>query len=86
MKQNRKESIEIIAKRHDLDKENLKNEWDDYIFELSLYQSLLITLEAEARWAIKTGLVNKKEVPNYLNSIYLNALNEVKPQALTIIH
>ena len=86
MKQNRKESIEIIANRHGLDKENLKNEWDDYIFELSLYQSLLITLEAEARWAIKTGLVNKNEIPNYLNSIYLNELNEVKPQALTIIH
>jgi NitT/TauT family transport system substrate-binding protein len=86
MKQNRKESIEIIAKQHGLNKEQLKNEWNDYIFELSLNQSLLITLESEARWAIKTGLVNKRQIPNYLISIYLNALNEVKPQALTIIH
>jgi len=86
IKQNRRKSLEIIAKLHSIDKENLENEWDDYIFELSLSQSLLITLEAEARWAIKTGLTDKKEVPNYLNYIYLNALAEVKPQALTIIH
>ncbi len=86
LKQNRRKSLEMIAKLHGVDKENLENEWDDYTFELSLYQSLLITLEAEARWAIKTGLTDKKEVPNYLNYIYLNALDELKPQALTIIH
>jgi ABC-type nitrate/sulfonate/bicarbonate transport system substrate-binding protein len=86
LKQNRRKGLEIIAKLHGIDKENLENKWDDYIFELSLYQSLLITLEAETRWAIKTGLIDKKEIPNYLNHIYLNAMDELKPQALTIIH
>jgi len=86
LKQNRRKSLEIIAKLHGVDKENLENEWDDYTFELSLYQSLLITLEAEARWVIKTGLTDKKEIPNYLNNIYINTLEELKPQAITIIH
>jgi len=86
LKQNRRKSLEMIAKLHGIDKENLENEWDDYIFELSLYQSLFITLEAEARWAIKTGLTDKVKVPNYLDNIHLNALDELKPQSLTIIH
>jgi len=86
LKQNRRKSVEIIAKLHGIDKENLETEWNNYIFELSLDQSLLITLEAEARWAIKSGLTDKKQVPNYLNHIYLNALEDVKPAALTIIH
>ena len=86
LEQNRRKSLEMIAKLHGIDKENLENEWDDYIFELSLYQSLFITLEAEARWAIKTGLTDKVKVPNYLDNIYLNALDELKPQSLTIIH
>lgn len=86
MKQNREVSIDIIAELHSLDKENLTNEWDGYIFEVSLYQSLLITLENEARWAIRNGLTVKTEVPNYLNYIYLDALEEVKPGAISIIH
>jgi len=86
MKQNRKASIEIIAKLHGLNKENLTREWDNYLFEVLLSQSLLITLENEARWAIETGLTDKTEVPNYLNHIYLDALEMVKPEALYIIH
>ena len=59
--------------------------WDEFVFELSLDQSLLISLEDEARWAIKNNLTDKKEIPNFFNFIYTQALEEVKPEAVTII-
>jgi NitT/TauT family transport system substrate-binding protein len=46
----------------------------------------LIAFEDQARWRIKNNLTDKKDVPNYLNFIYLDALEGVKPEAVTIIH
>ncbi len=42
-------------------------------------------MEDEARWAMKEGLTDKKEVPNYLDFIFMDALELVKPEAVTII-
>ena len=39
----------------------------------------------EARWAIREELADKEEVPDYLDFIYIDALEEVKPEAVTII-
>jgi NitT/TauT family transport system substrate-binding protein len=50
-----------------------------------LDQTILITLEDEARWAIREGLIDKKEIPNYLDFIYMDLLENVKPEAITII-
>ncbi len=60
--------------------------WADYDLRLTLEQRLLITLEDEARWAIKHRFVQKAEVPNFLGFIYFDAMAAVKPEALTIIH
>ena len=59
--------------------------WPDIRLRVSLDQSLLITMEDEARWAIESGFTDKKTVPNYLNYIYFDTLEEVKPEAMTII-
>lgn len=82
---NRVESINIIAQRLDTDREGVDKLWDDYEFGLSLSQFLIVTLEDEARWAIKSKLTDKIEVPNYLDYIYMDALDEVKPEAIGII-
>jgi len=59
--------------------------WPDLRFEISLEQSLLITLENEARWAIRNKLTDRKKIPNYLNYIHLDALEAVKSKGVTII-
>jgi NitT/TauT family transport system substrate-binding protein len=59
--------------------------WSDVTLQVSLDQSLLLNFEDEARWAIKSGLTDKKEVPNYLKFIYLDGLEAVKPKAVTIV-
>lgn len=65
---------------------NQKAEWAAYHFEVELDQGLLLALEDQARWAIKNKLTSKKDVPNYLDYVYLDGMGAVKPAAVTIIH
>jgi len=85
IQKNREESIDIVSNRLNIDRQSTAAIWNDFNYQLILDQTILITLEDEARWAIREGLTDKKEVPNYLNFIYLHALEDVKPDAVTII-
>lgn len=82
---NQDKSMEIIGTFFKVDSGQLRKTWDRYNFEVSLKQSLLLTLEDESRWAIRNKFVDKKSVPNYLNIIYVEGLHAVKPEAVTII-
>jgi NitT/TauT family transport system substrate-binding protein len=64
----------IIAPYIGMDRSQLAELWDIYNFKITLGQSLLVTLEDQARWAIENELTDKTEVPNYLNYIYYDAL------------
>ncbi len=79
------EAKEIIAKRVNLDLEYIESVWSDFHFVVDLTQSMVITMEDQARWMMKNNLTDKTEVPNYLDIIYLDALEEVKPEAIRII-
>jgi ABC-type nitrate/sulfonate/bicarbonate transport system substrate-binding protein len=54
--------------------------------KVRLDQALLTLMEAEAQWMIRNKLTSKKEMPNYLDMIYLKGLETVKPEAVGIIH
>jgi ABC-type nitrate/sulfonate/bicarbonate transport system substrate-binding protein len=60
--------------------------WPLYRFQLQLSQDLLVLMEREARWAIRNKLVEAKEIPNYLDFVYFQALDRVKPEAVSIVH
>lgn len=79
------ESLQVVSKYVKIDKELTRKIWGIYNFDITLSQALIITLEDEARWAIKKNLTSRTEVPNYLDSIYLPALQQLKPEAITII-
>ena len=85
IRENPDESIDMIANYIDMDRGRLIDLWDIYNLEITLDQSLLITVEDESRWAIKNDLTDATEVPNYLNYIYLDALETVMPDAVSII-
>ena len=85
IKKNKAKSQEIVAERLGLDQEVMTVLWDDFVFDISLEQSLIVTLEDEARWAINSKLTDTTQMPNYLDYIYLDAMNEVKPEAMGII-
>jgi len=75
----------IIEKRFGYEPSFAQYLWGKNKFIVDLSQALLLTMEDGARWRIKNGLTDKKTVPNYLNYIYFDALEAVKPEAVTVI-
>lgn len=64
---------------------NILQTWDNTLFDVTLDQSLLLSLELQARWAMGTGLIEQKEVPNFLPAISSQALRAVDSRAVTLI-
>jgi NitT/TauT family transport system substrate-binding protein len=60
--------------------------WRGYHFSMDLDQSLLLALEDRARWVIRNRMGPGKEMPNFLDNVYLRGLDEVRPAAVSIIH
>ncbi|MBM4308175.1 MAG: ABC transporter substrate-binding protein [Deltaproteobacteria bacterium] len=85
IQKNKEEAINIVYQRLNLNREMVTSIWNELNFELFLDQGILTALEDEARWAIRNKLTDRKKVPNYLNFIYLDALQAVKPKGVTII-
>ncbi len=84
IKENRAESIGIVSERLKLDKKAADSLWDDYNYRLVLDQSIVKTLQEEAKWAIENKLVNATQIPDYSNYIFPDALEKVKPKASTL--
>jgi NitT/TauT family transport system substrate-binding protein len=82
---NNLEAKGIIARLVNLDLPYIESVWSDFHFVVDLTQSMIIAMEDQARWKIANNLTDKTEVPNYLYYIYMDALEEVKPEAVTII-
>jgi ABC-type nitrate/sulfonate/bicarbonate transport system substrate-binding protein len=60
--------------------------WSGLDFQIQLSQDLLVLMEREAKWSIRNKLVEKTEMPNYLDFFYFQALEKVKPEAVGIVH
>jgi NitT/TauT family transport system substrate-binding protein len=69
-----------------MDTERFLEEWSRAHFQLQLTQDLIVLMEREAKWAIRNKLTEGKRMPNYLPLFYFNAMNKVKPQAVSIVH
>ncbi|GAF81390.1 unnamed protein product, partial [marine sediment metagenome] len=85
VKDNSEDAKEFIKDRFDYESAYIDYSWPNQQFAVILEQAMLIAFEDQARWRIKQGLTDATEVPNYLDYIYLDALEEVKPEAVGII-
>jgi ABC-type nitrate/sulfonate/bicarbonate transport system substrate-binding protein len=79
------EAKAIIQKRLHYDETYMATVWSKSQFSLSLDQSLIAAMEDEARWMIKNNLTREKQVPDFMNYIYVDGLKTVKPEAVKII-
>lgn len=79
------ESRKLISDASGIGEATLDALWTTYAFEVTLDQALLITMEDQARWAMDSGLTNATSVPNFLDYLYFDALQQVKPEAITVI-
>jgi ABC-type nitrate/sulfonate/bicarbonate transport system substrate-binding protein len=84
--EHREDAQSIIAAELDQDAAFIRLIWDDFDFGLQLDQSLLMTMEDQAKWAIKAGLVHGTDVPNFLKFIVADSLKKVSPAEVTLIN
>jgi NitT/TauT family transport system substrate-binding protein len=79
-----KQAQAVLLNRLQLEQPYIDWLWPRYRYRLSLGQSLLTTLESEARWARAEGLVEASKSPNYLKFIHAGPLRKVRPTAVGI--
>ncbi len=85
MKENEVEAREFTKNKFDYESSYIDYIWQRHDFTVVLPQALIIAIEDQARWRIQQGLTDATEIPNYLDYIYLDALEEIKPEAVGII-
>lgn len=79
------EARAITAKHIGTDSALYEREWEDYSFTAMLDQSLMLSLEDQARWMVRTEAGNARMPPNFLDYIYADGLRGVKPDTVNII-
>ncbi len=82
IQENPRQAQAILRQRLGVDQRFVDWVWPGLRFRLALDQSLVKTLEAEARWAIREGHVVGKTVPNYLRHLHASPLREVDTNAV----
>jgi NitT/TauT family transport system substrate-binding protein len=74
---------EILAARAKLDPAFIETIFPGFNYRLSLNQSLVSTMEGEARWAVREGHVGAgRKMPNYLDFVASGPLRKAVPNAL----
>jgi len=79
------EAQQIVADMSGMSGPLINEMWPDNSFRVSLDQFLLLAMEDESRWAIANKRSNRTQVPNYLNHIYFDGLESIKPKAVRIL-
>ncbi len=85
IKDNSEEAKEFVKNRFDYESDYIDYSWPNQEFAVILEQAMLILFEDQARWSIDNNLTEATEIPNYLDYIYLDALEELKPESIGII-
>ncbi|MDX2369644.1 MAG: NrtA/SsuA/CpmA family ABC transporter substrate-binding protein [Colwellia sp.] len=79
-----KESKQIVIDELNLDPAFIDWVWPDYIFKLGLNQSLILSINSQAIWAVETQMREFGEVHNSQNFVDSRALLQVEPGAVNI--
>lgn len=79
------DAMRIVQNKLNYEDQYIATLWQQYQLSLSLDQSLIAAMEDEARWMISSGLTGEKQIPDFLNYIYLDGMMAVKPEAVNII-
>jgi len=82
---NREKAIDLVARKLGADRDVIAALWGRMYLRVSLDQSVLLSLEDIARWTVGSGFVSLDTVPNYMEFLYLPALERAKPEAVTVI-
>lgn len=82
---NKEEARTILAEELKLETAIIAKLMPKYNYRLFLDQLLVLDLEGQARWAVKSKLTDKTVPPNYLEFVFPDALRATKPEAVTLV-
>lgn len=85
LKKNQLRAKMILSDHMHYDIDYVDSIWDNFDFTISLSQSLFLSMEDQARFIMENNLASGSKVPNYLDYIYLDAIEEVMPDRISII-
>lgn len=85
IRNNLAQSHDVVAEYIHINATLLKDLSATYLFSVSMDQALLITLENQVKWARETGYLNNTKWHNFLDHIYIDALEKIAPENITII-
>ncbi len=74
----------ILRRRLQLDQQLIDSVWPGLNFRLGLDQSLIATLESQARWAMRERHVKSKSMPNFLSLLHTAPLKSVNPGSVGV--
>jgi sulfonate transport system substrate-binding protein len=85
VRENPGESKRLVAEFIKMDRPLLDAVWNSFNYRVTLDQALLVSLEDQTRWAMKNKLSGTRAMPNFLEFIYFDGLQAVKPDAVSIM-
>jgi NitT/TauT family transport system substrate-binding protein len=81
----RDQAIAIVARDLNYTESYVESVWPNYQYTVTLDQSFIVLMQDEARWLISNNLTNTTITPNFINYVYPEGLQSVKPDAVNII-
>lgn len=78
-------AVKAAAAALEIEEQAMDGIWNNYRWNVNLSQVMLLSLEQKAMWMIASGLTSKSRIPNYLNFIYRDALQALKPAAVSLL-
>jgi NitT/TauT family transport system substrate-binding protein len=85
VRDNSDEAINIVSQKLNVGEQDLRTVWAEMDLRVFLDQALLGYLEDEAEWAMRNGLTDKSEMPDYLRIVDVAPLKSVRPDVVTVI-
>lgn len=79
------EAKRLLMERLALEQEFVDSVWPGLRYRLVLDQTLLVTMEGEARWARREGHASGPLKPNFLQLVHSAPLRKVKPEAVSTL-
>lgn len=75
----------VVQKRLGYDDGYMASIWDKHQFALSLDYSLIAAMTDEAHWMAKNRRGTPRPLPDFVNHVYVDGLEAVKPEAVNIV-
>jgi len=75
----------LMREKYSYDEGHMANVWPEHSFSVLLDQALVVAMEDQARWILSQDLAGERQMPDFMTNICEEALEAVKPEAVSLI-